>query len=81
MKLNFLNPLETFIKAVLTIIIEEALEELPELKQQGLNYLDSHKEEFIAYILEKIKCAIKDFIAKKINQAKEKVIKITENNN
>lgn len=68
-------------KVIIKRLIQEALEELPELKQQGLNYLETHKEEFITYILEKIKCAIKDFLAKKVNQAKEKIIKITKNNN
>lgn len=79
--MNILHPIKNLKRVVINHLINEALEELPTLKQQGLNYLNSHKEEFIAFILEKIKCAIKDFIAKKVNQAKDKVIKITENNN
>lgn len=79
--MNILHPIKNLKRVVINHLIHEALEELPTLKQQGLNYLETHKEEFIAYILEKIKCAIKDFLAKKVNQAKDKVVKITENNN
>lgn len=81
MKLNFLNPLKTFIKAVLTIIIEEALEELPELKQQGLNILKEHKDEFLEDIKTRIKIEVQNFIAKKINQKKQKIVNITDNAN
>lgn len=68
-------------KAIIKRLIREALEELPELKTQGINYLNSHKEEFLEFVFIKIKCAIKDFVVKKINQAKEKIIKISDNNN
>lgn len=81
MKLNFLNPLKTFIKAVITILIEEALEELPELKQQGLNILKEHKDEFLEDIKTRIKIEVQNFIAKKINQKKQKIVNITDNAN
>lgn len=81
MKLNFLNPLKTFIKAVITILIEEALEELPELKQQGLNILKDHKDEFLEDIKTRIKIEVQNFIAKKINQKKQKIVNITDNAN
>lgn len=81
MVLNFLNPLKTFIKAVITILIEEALEELPELKQQGLNILKEHKEEFLEDVKNRIKIEVQNFIAKKINQKKQKIIDITKNSN
>ena len=81
MRLNFLNPLKTFIKAVITILIEEALEELPELKQQGLNILKEHKEEFLEDVKNRIKIEVQNFIAKKINQKKQKIIDITKNSN
>lgn len=67
--------------AVINKLITEALEELPEIKKKGLNYLDSHKDEFVDFIFEKIKIAIKDFIAKKVNQAKDKIVKMTDSSN
>lgn len=81
MKLNFLNPLKTFIKTVLTIIIEEALEELPELKQQGLNILKEHKDEFLEDVKNRIKIEVQNFITQKINQKKQKIVNITDNAN
>lgn len=79
--MNILHPIRTFIKAVITILIQEALEELPELKQQGINILNSHKDEFIEDVKVRVKAEVQSFIAKKVNQAKEKIVNITHNPN
>lgn len=77
--MNVLHPIKSLIKAVINVLIEEALEELPELKQQGLNILKAHKDEFIEDVKNRIKVEVQCFLGKKINQAKEKIIKVTEN--
>ena len=79
--MNILHPIRTFIKAVITILIQEALEELPELKQQGINILNNHKDEFIEDVKVRVKAEVQNFIAKKVNQAKEKIVNITHNPN
>lgn len=79
--MNILHPIKTFIKAVITILIQEALEELPELKQQGINILNSHKDEFIEDVKVRVKAEVQNFISKKVNQAKEKIVNITHNPN
>lgn len=79
--MNILHPIRTFIKAVITILIQEALEELPELKQQGINILNSRKDEFIEDVKVRVKAEVQSFIAKKVNQAKEKIVNITHNPN
>ena len=79
--MNILHPIRIFIKAVITILIQEALEELPELKQQGINILNNHKDEFIEDVKVRVKAEVQNFIAKKVNQAKEKIVNITHNPN
>ena len=79
--MNILHPIKNLKRVVINHLIDEALEEIPNLKQAGLNYLDAHKEEFLEFIFAKIKCAVKEFVAKKLDNAKEKIVKVTENNN
>lgn len=68
-------------RMIIKRLIREALEELPELKAQGINLIKAHKDEFLEHVKNQIKIAVQNFIAKKVNQAKEKIVKITENNN
>ena len=68
-------------RMIIKRLIHEALEELPELKAQGINLIKAHKDEFLEHVKNQIKIAVQNFIAKKVNQAKEKIVKITENNN
>lgn len=77
--MNILHPIKNLKVLVVKKFIEEALEELPNLKQMALLYIESHKDEFLDFIFLKIKAAIKDFITKKIDKEKEKIIKVTEN--
>lgn len=68
-------------RMIIKRLIREALEELPELKAQGINLIKAHKDEFLEHVKNQIKIAVQNFIAKKVNQAKEKIVKITENKN
>lgn len=83
--MNFLDtikhPVRAFNKHLLKGIIKEALEQLPELKQKGLNILKEHKDEFIAAIKEAILNAVEKFIDKIINKEKAKIVETTGNPN
>lgn len=68
-------------RMIIKRLIREALEELPELKAQGINLIKAHKDEFLEHVKNQIKIAVQNFIAKKVNQAREKIVKITENKN
>lgn len=75
-----LHPIKSIKKALLKKLINEALDELPALKAQGLNYLKAHKDEFITEVKNHIKTAVKAFIEKKSNEAKLKLLNATQKN-
>ena len=55
-------------KRILKSIINDIKKEIPELKNTALEYWEEHKDELLQFIKEKIKQAIKDFVASKINR-------------
>ena len=79
--MNILHPIKNLKRVVINHLINEALEDVPNLKQAGLNYLDTHKEEFLEFVFAKIKCAVKEFIVKKLDKAKARIVKQTESIN
>lgn len=80
--MSVFHPFKTLRRAIVRHVIKEALKDnLPKIAVQGLNYLDSHEDEFIDFIFNKVKIAVKDFIDKKRNKAKDKILKTTESNN
>ena len=55
-------------KKVLKSIVNDIKKQIPELKNTALEYWEEHKDELLQFIKEKIKQAIKDFVASKINR-------------
>ena len=55
-------------KKILKSIINDIKKEIPEIKETALDYLEEHKDELLDFIKEKLKQAIKDFVATKINR-------------
>lgn len=55
-------------KKVFKSIINDIKKQIPELKSTALEYLEEHKDELLQFIKEKIKQAIKDFVASKVNR-------------
>ena len=49
-------------------IIKRIKNEIPELKNIALGYLEDHKDELLDKLQEVIKQAIKDFVASKVNR-------------
>lgn len=68
-------------KAILKRLIREAIEEMPEIKKQALNLYEAHKDEVIQQVKNHVKIAIQNFVVKKIDSAKVKIVKITGHNN
>lgn len=78
---NILHPVKAINEAILKNFIKNALEHLPELKQAGLNYLRTHKNEILEAVKKAIISAIKKFIENKTKEAKAKIIQISGNAN
>lgn len=78
---NILHPVKAIKEAVLKNIIKDLLDKLPELKQQGLNYLKEHKDEILEAVKKAIISAVKKFIESKTKEAKAKIVEITGNSN
>lgn len=78
---NILHPVKAIKKAILKNIIKDALAKLPELKQVGLNYLRTHKDEILEAVKKAIISAVKKFIESKAKEAKAKIVEISANPN
>lgn len=79
--MNILHPIKSLNDLLLKNFIKDALEHLPELKQAGLNYLRTHKNEILEAVKKAIISAIKKFIEDKTKEAKAKIIQISGNAN
>ena len=55
-------------KKILKSIIKDIKKEIPEIKNTALDYLEDNKDELLYFIKEKLKQAIKDFVASKVNR-------------
>ena len=55
-------------KKILKSIIKDIKKEIPEIKNTALDYLEDNKDELLDFIKEKLKQAIKDFVASKVNR-------------
>ena len=78
---NILHPIKAINNAILKNFIKDALEKLPELKQVGLNYLRTHKDEILEAVKKAIASAVKKFIENKAKEIKAKVVDITASTN
>ena len=79
--INLLHPIKSLNELILKNFIKDALDKLPELKQQGLNYLKEHKDEILEAVKKAIISAVKKFIESKTKDAKAKIVEITSNSN
>lgn len=56
-------------KKILRAYIDDVVKkDLPDLKDKAKEYIREHKDEFFEIIKEKLKQAIKDFVASKVNR-------------
>jgi hypothetical protein len=55
-------------KKLLKSIINDIKKEIPEIKKTALEKIEEHKDELLDFIKEKLKQAIKDFVASKVNR-------------
>ena len=78
---NILHPIKAINNAILKNFIKNALEHIPELKQAGLNYLRTHKDEILETVKKAIISAIKKFIEAKTKEAKAKIVDATASTN
>lgn len=78
---NILHPVKAVNNALLKNFIKQALEHIPELKQAGLNYLRTHKDEILAAVKKAIITAVKKFIESKSKEIKAKIVEISANPN
>lgn len=76
-----IHPIKAFNNLILKNFIKDALEHLPELKQAGLNYLRTHKNEILETVKAAIISAVKEFIEAKAKETKAKIVDITANAN
>ena len=76
-----IHPIKALNNLVLKNFIKDALEHLPELKQVGLNYLRTHKDEILEAVKAAIISAVKKFIEAKAKETKAKIVDITANAN
>jgi hypothetical protein len=78
---NILHPVKAIKNAILKNFIKDALEKLPELKAQGLNYLKEHKDEILETVKKAIIAALKKFIEQKKKETKAKIVELSANPN
>ena len=76
-----IHPIKSLHNLILKNFIKDALEHLPDLKQQGLNYLKAHSDEILETVKKAIISAVKGFIEKKRQEAKAKIVEFTTNPN
>lgn len=55
-------------KKLLKSIINDIKKEIPEIKNTALEKVEEHKDELLDFIKEKLKQAVKDFVASKVNR-------------
>ena len=78
---NILHPIKAFNNMILKNFIKDALEHIPELKQAGLNYLRTHRDEILEAVKKAIISAVKKFIKAKAKTVKAKIVDITASAN
>lgn len=78
---NILHPVKAINDAILKNFIKNALEHIPELKQAGLNYLRTHKDEILETVKKAIISALKKFIESKAKTIKTKIVELSSNPN
>lgn len=76
-----LHPIKAINNLILKNFIKDVLEHLPELKQQGLNYLKEHKDEILEAVKKAIISAVKKFIEQKTKETKTKIVELSSNPN
>lgn len=76
-----IHPIKALNNLILKNFIKDALENLPELKKQGLNYLKDHKDEILETVKKAIISAVKKFIETKTKEAKAKIVDLTSSAN
>ena len=79
--MNILHPIKSFNDFLLKNFIKNALEHIPELKQAGLNYLRTHKDEILEAVKAAIISAVKKFIEAKAAKVKEQIVGVTSSTN
>jgi hypothetical protein len=79
--MNILHPIKSFNDFLLKNFIKNALEHIPELKQAGLNYLRTHKDEILEAVKKAIISALKKFIEQKAKTIKGKIVELSSNPN
>lgn len=76
---NLLHPIKAVEQWAFNRFLEKVLKQIPESKKRLAELWEQHKEEIYEKVKKAIKKAITDFIAKKIEESRNKVLVESDN--